>query len=484
MKDFIELIKQNALKFPDRIAVIERDRKISYGDFLNLVNSISHKLIANNIKSKVVFDLKQGVNAYALIVAVLNVGGIYCPLNPDAPLVRKLQIVNEFTPDFIVIEKEENISDFNSANVHLIEHFLANKNDGEINRTYDGEDIIYVIYTSGSTGMPKGVMICRKALNKFLEWSIPTYAAGENDIWAQYSYLSFDLSIVDIFTCLCSGATLYVINDDSSKSLPSSVIEKAKITIWHSSPIAINSMIRREKSKISDLSSLKVMSFCGAPLTKAHVEFLFSKSPNLTIYNTYGPTEGTLFCTWQKITSLDYNDFSTYTISLGKTIPGWNIHLRPINKSSEFEVIIYGDYIGKGYSREIIESGFSQIDIEGKIFSSFATGDIVYETNGNIFFDSRKDRQVKINDNRVELAGIEYHLQDFLKTECVVLFYNNKLYCFVETNETIDKASIMTFLSIKLLIYEIPKIYFPICKIPMSPNSKIDFDNLIKLITE
>lgn len=484
MKDFIELIEQNALKFPNRIAVIDGDKKISYADFFNLVNSISHKLIVNSTKPKVVFDLKQGVNAYALIVAVLNVGGTYCPLNPDAPVDRKLQIINEFAPDFVVTEKEENISDFNSANVHLIEHFLAEKNDVEINRSYDGEDIIYVIYTSGSTGMPKGVMICRKALNKFLEWSIPTYAASEKDVWAQYSYLSFDLSIVDIFTCLCSGATLYVINDDSSKSLPSSVIEKAKITIWHSSPIAINSMIRREKSKTSDLSSLKAMSFCGAPLTKAHVEFLFTKNPNFVIYNTYGPTEGTLFCTWQKITSLNYNDFSTYTISLGKPIPGWNIHLQPINNSKEFEIIIYGDYIGKGYSREITDSGFSKLSIEGEMFPSFTTGDMAYDSNGNIYFDSRKDRQVKINGNRVELEGIEYHLQGFLNKESVVLFQNNKLYCFIETNEAIDKDSIIAFLSTKLLIYEIPKIYLPVCKIPMTPNSKIDFDNLKQRIEE
>lgn len=176
MKDFIELIKGNAKNYPNRIAVIDGEKKISYADFFNLINSISHQLITRNSKPKVVFDLKQGFESYALIVAVLNVGGTYCPLNPDAPIDRKMQIINEFAPDFIVAETEENILEFNSAKAITIKKLLSEKNYSVIENEYDGEDIIYVIYTSGSTGMPKGVKVCRKALNKFLDWSIPTYA--------------------------------------------------------------------------------------------------------------------------------------------------------------------------------------------------------------------------------------------------------------------------------------------------------------------
>lgn len=407
MKDFIELIKANAKNYPDRIAVIDREKKISYANFLLLVNSFSQQL---KPKSKVVIDLEQGAEAYALIVAVLNVGGTYCPLNPNSPIDRKMQIVNEFAPDFIVVESKEKKSLFNSDKAIVIDELLSEGNSSENEISYNDEDIIYVIYTSGSTGIPKGVRVCRKALNKFLEWSIPTYAANENDVWGQFSFLSFDLSIVDIFTCLCSGAVLFTITEDS-KSVPSSVIDNAKITIWHSSPEVVRSMMKREKSKPSVLKSLRLMSFCGAPLTRTYVEFLFSKSPNLVIFNTYGPTEGTLFCTWQSVTSLDYENYCTYTVSLGKPIEGWNIYLQPINDTKEFEIIIYGEHIARGYSREISDTGFGQIDIDGKRQTSFTTGDIVYKENNHIYFDSRKDRQVKINGNRVELAGIEYHLE-------------------------------------------------------------------------
>lgn len=484
MKDFIECIKDNAKKYPNRIAVIDGERKISYADFFNLVNSISHQLIVNNSKPKIAFDLKQGIEGYALIVAVLNVGGIYCPINPNDPIDKKNHIINEFAPDFIVVESEEKILEIKSDKAIIFSKLHEIENTLEIIVDYKIEDIIYVIYTSGTTGMPKGVKICRKALNKFLEWSIPTYAVNENDIWGQFSFLSFDLSIVDIFTCLCSGATLYVICEDSNKSLPASVIDKAKITIWHSSPEVIKLMMKREKTKPSSLSSLRLMSFCGAPLTKSHVEFLFSKCSNLKIFNTYGPTEGTLFCTWQLITSLNYNRYCNYTVSLGKPIEGWHIYFQQLNDLNEFEVIIYGEHIGRGYTRHISDSGFGEINIEGKIYPSYTTGDIVLMDNNNIYFSSRKDRQVKINGNRVELAGIEYHVQNYLGFNCVVIFHDNKLFCFIETDEEIDKNSIMEFLLSKLMQYEIPKIYIPISNIPKTPNSKIDVDNLIKLTEE
>jgi len=169
VKDFIELINDHVNNYPFRIAVIDGERKISYADFSNLVNRVSHQLINCCKHPKVLFDLKQGIEAYALIIAVLNVGGTYCPLNPDAPIERKMQISNEFSPDFIVVETEEKGLEFNSTKAITIGKLLQENKIEKIRISYEDESIIYVIYTSGTTGMPKGVMIYRKALNKFLE---------------------------------------------------------------------------------------------------------------------------------------------------------------------------------------------------------------------------------------------------------------------------------------------------------------------------
>lgn len=483
MKDFIELIKGNAKNYPNRIAVIDGEKKIGYADFLNLVNSISHLLITRILKPKVVFDLKQGVEAYALIVAVLNVGGTYCPLNPDAPIDRKMQIINEFAPDFIVAETEENILEFNSANAITIKKLLAEKNYTAIKNNYDGEDIIYVIYTSGSTGMPKGVKVCRKALNKFLDWSIPTYGANGNDVWGQYSFLSFDLSIVDIFTCLCSGATLYAMNDiPAKKNRPSGIIEKEKITVWHSIPSAVEFMKVNERQKVYDFSSLRLMSFCGEPLRKHQVDFLFAKKNDLIVFNTYGPTEGTLFCTWQELRSDSYLNYCDFTMSIGKAISGWNLKLNVVEDFAEKEIVIFGDFIGKGYLGIVADTKFKKLEIEGKTVNAFETGDLVIEKNGNLYFAGRKDRQVKIKGNRIELDEIDFRINEFLKKTIVTVVKKDSLYSFIETEEKINEVALREYLKKKMEPNKIPTAFHTIKEIPRSQNLKVDNNALIQLL--
>jgi D-alanine--poly(phosphoribitol) ligase subunit 1 len=476
MKDFIEIIKANAKKYPDRIAIIDRDRKINYADFILLVNSFSHQIKPN---SKAIIDLEQGAEAYALIVAILNVGGTYCPLSPVSPFERKRQIINEFSPDLIFVSTEEKVQELNPVKTITLSSLLVNINGDDLRFSYGEEDIIYIIYTSGSTGTPKGVKICRKALNKFLEWSIPTYGATGGDVWGQFSFLSFDLSIVDIFTCLCSGATLYAMNDLSSKKFrPSGEIEKQKITVWHSIPSAVEFMIKNWQGRNYDFSSLKLMSFCGEPLKKHQVEFLLEKNNSLKIFNTYGPSEGTLFCTWQEINATNYLDYSHYTMSIGKAIPGWNLKLNSVEGFEEKEITIYGDYIGKGYLGNVADTKFKTISVLGKLFESFETGDLVNERNGNLYFSCRKDRQVKLKGYRIELDEIDFRINEFLNLTSITILYGQTLYSFIETGDSINETELRNYLKTVLEEYKIPHGLYSIEEIPRNQNQKVDINAL------
>jgi len=482
MKDFIEYIKENASNTPERIAVIEDEKKINYGDFFNLVTNISHKLLKVNRCPKVVIDLNQGIEAYALIIAILNVGGIYCPLNPEVPVERKMQVINEFKPDIIVIEPESNIAQTQLSNVVLISQLTAGNDFSFFEIEYDPESTIYVIYTSGSTGMPKGVMICRKALNKFLEWSISTYAATEKDIWGQFSLLSFDLSIVDIFTCLCSGSVLFSMADPSLKLRPDHAIEKHKLTIWHSIPSAVEFMIKSDVAGRTDLSSLRLMSFCGEPLRKHQVDFLYSKNKNLVVFNTYGPTEGTLFCTCQELRINDYLSYFETTMSIGSPIPGWHFTFATVPDFTEKEIIIYGDYIGQGYLGVVEDSKFKELVVNGENVHAFETGDLVTEKNGNLFFSCRKDRQVKIKGYRVELDEIDYWNTEYFQKASVTIFHNNALYSFIETDKPIVGKDIKNFLSQKIESYKIPRGFIQLLEIPRNANLKVNHSELITLL--
>jgi acyl-coenzyme A synthetase/AMP-(fatty) acid ligase len=268
----------------------------------------------------------------------------------------------------------------------------------------------------------------------------------------------------------------------AKKNRPAGVVEKEKITIWHSIPSAVEFMIINEKSKIYDFSSLRLMSFCGEPLRKHQVEFLLGKQNSLTIFNTYGPTEGTLFCTWQELNLKNYLSFCEFTMSIGKALPGWTLKLADIPNHDEKEIIIHGDYIAKGYLGELANTKFHQIDINGEIERAFETGDLVNEKNGSLYFIGRKDRQVQIKGSRVELDEIDFRINEFLNKTSVTLVRKDSLCSFIESEEPVDEVALRDFLKKKLEAYKIPNAFYIIREIPRNQNQKVDNTSLLKLL--
>jgi D-alanine--poly(phosphoribitol) ligase subunit 1 len=478
--DFINIIRENSESFPDRIAVIDKENMTTYRDFWTKVISFAQSLLNLGPIPRVVVDMPQGVDAYALIVAIIASGGTYCPMNQEAPIERKQQIIGEFQPHVVVVDTPNKRNEISGVQIKTVEDFFP-KCSAWVQKMHSAEDICYVIYTSGTTGMPKGVKICRKALDKFLEWSIPTYRSGENDVWGQFSALSFDLSIVDIFTCLCSGSTLLAINDAAAKrGRPASLIESHKITVWHSIPSAVEFMILNEQAKTYDFSSVRLMSFCGEPLRIHQVEFLLRKNPEMTVFNTYGPTEGTLFCTWQELSTHNYKDYCDVTLTIGEPIPGWNLFLENCDDPNEQEVVLYGEFIGRGYLAPVSNSGFTSIEINGSPQAAFRTGDLVRTKNGHLFFSGRKDRQVKLKGYRIELDEIDFRIREYLGRTSVTVIKRDSLYTFVEGSDAIDVQKLRDFLKRKLEPYKIPNSFFPIPSMPRNTNLKVDTKALIE----
>lgn len=480
MKDCLDYFLRAVETNPNGVAVIDGAQSISYANFHSLMLSMARGLYTYGAKPKVAFELEQGIDAYALEIAVLYVGGVFCPLNVGAPHDRKDLMVAEFGASTVVVREQPDDGRYAGYNPISLDTLKKNGVGGDWHlATPNVDDSAYVIFTSGSTGKPKGVEILRRGLNKFLEWSIPTYSATTGDRWGQFSLLSFDLSIVDIFTCLGSGATLVTFSDPSSKLRPSSLIEKNGITIWHSIPSVVDLMISRNASKPINLSTVRLMSYCGEPLKRHHLDFIFSKNPAVKVLNTYGPTEGTLFCTWQELTAYDYTTYSGATASIGKAIPGWSLSLEPNSDFGLLDIVIYGEYIGKGYLSSVDASGFMVKEIAGLKEGTFATGDLAELTAGNLYFQGRKDRQVKRNGYRVELGEIDFWITDFLKVASATVLVKAGFVTFIETNETISEVELRNWLSGKLEAYKMPTKFIGMPSLPRNDNMKIDHSKLM-----
>ncbi|MBB3841065.1 D-alanine--poly(phosphoribitol) ligase subunit 1 [Runella defluvii] len=473
--DFIQmlLLRQNS----QSVAVSERNRDWTYQEFVRDVQNAQAFFLQKRIE-KILIALPQSYYAYVLEWAAYTAGITFCPVSITTPIDRLHYFISQFQPDLIFAEvtiRHETTQIAPQTFFKGLEksgHLLSPKN----------LEIAYVIFTSGSTGTPKGVMVKRTGLDNFLRWSTTEYPVGENDVWGQYSNLSFDLSICDIFTALCKGACLVPVATPAEKLLPGNIIKNKKITFWHSVPSVVDVLSKAKQLKPETLSSLKTITFCGEKLFPSQLELLFEANPNLLIYNTYGPTEGTVFFTFIKLTKENYKDFANNTISIGNPIEGYRLHLQPYNEDNSLgEIIILSDYLAKGYLNNPENKAFGTIQNESKRYSAYFTGDYAEQINENLYFVCRKDAQIKVMGHRVDLSEIDHELRNFGCHASISTFYRNKIISFVVV-DNFNEAQIMAYLTQKLPPYYIPNLVIAKEQFSYNNSSKIDLKQLIQSI--
>jgi D-alanine--poly(phosphoribitol) ligase subunit 1 len=410
----------------ENIAVIEKERSWTYQEFAEYTLPVCNYLTENKV-NKIMVCLPQGFYAYTIIWGAYLAGITFCPVTTSIPLERKKYYASLFKPDIIVGCQSEL---FEEEIFMSVEHFFSqiDSSTGTYFPKYDPESLAYVIFTSGSTGRPKGVMVTRKGLENFLAWSTKEYNVQAGDRWGQFSNLGFDLSLCDIFTAISNGATLVPFSSTTDKLLPGKAIKSNKITFWHSVPSVIDILNKAEHLNNDVLSTVRVMTFCGERLFPAQLDLLFDANPALTVYNTYGPTEGTIFCTCLKLTKENYREYCRNTVSIGENIPGYEITLTD-DKESPDEIVIISDYIAKGYlnsgneSTPLQNDTFQLVHKNGKIYNAYYTGDYGEIIDGNLYFVGRKNSQIKVMGYRIDLSEIDYYLREYGCNANITVFH-------------------------------------------------------------
>lgn len=474
----IERFELAVKKYGNEPCIEAGDRTVTYSEFHALTLEAASYVAGKSQHPKVAIDLPQGIEAYAFIVGTLIAEGMWCPIPVSCPSERRKNILTQFNPDVVVSEWVRSTRRYFPPAARLSQSAPA-----------------YVLFTSGSTGQPKGVQVARKTIDNFLEWSLTTYRPGEWGRWGQFSKLNFDLSVIDLFTSICSGGCLVVLNDMLSQLRPDRAIKRHRLTIWHSVPSLIDFMIQNDATAPVDLTRLKVASFAGEALKKYQLDFLFAKHPGLRVLNSYGTTEGGLNATWVELSAQNYTDFLHPTASIGTAIPGINLHLEfqpDVTPSPEQpgEVVISGQFVGTGYLHGD-DPAFREIELADGPIPAFFTGDLAYEKEGKLYFTGRKDRQVKLLGNRIELEEISACIREVSGLSCETIFHADAIYAFVETGDspmlaiaTPDLAAVRTELGKFLEPVKIPKHIFAVERLPRNVNLKVDRGRLVELIDE
>lgn len=460
------------------IAVSESNEDFNYAEFSRYVLAAKNYFLQNRI-SKVLICLPQGFEAYTLIWGAYLAGTVFCPIHENTPNGRVNVYKQIFEPDFFI---QLNESDSAISPLSFFETAFALNEIITFERM--PSSIAYVIFTSGSTGIPKGVKITRKGLSNFLIWTTAAYGLKPDDIYGQYSGLGFDLSICDIFTAIICGSTLVPVSGAGEKLLPATLIKKKQITFWHSVPSVIDAMQKAKQLNADHLGSLKTMTFCGEPLYPSHLELLFEANPALIIFNTYGPTEITIFCTQVKLTNSNYRSYCSTTVAIGDPLPGYEFTLQNIEDSIG-EIVIAGSYIAEGYLglSSSVETGFRHILRDNEYVLAYSTGDFAERKGGQVYFKGRRDSQIKINGFRVDTAEIDYQLRTYGCQSAITVLHKNRLISFVCIDH-FDENAIKSYLKTELPPYYIPLRLYNRSSFPTNASGKTDTEKLILTLND
>lgn len=486
-KTIIDLFREQVNKFPEKEAVKNHLKSFSYSELDKLSNQIAEYLIAaygKEDKSPVTVLLERSTYMVVVLLGILKSGRSYIPLDSTFPLDRLNYIIVDSQTKILICENENVLGITEGLSVLTLENIVAgiDEFEGNIATPIPSTAIAYIIYTSGSTGNPKGVEIRHQSLTNFLTSIKLKPGINSNDLLFSVTTYSFDISILEFFAPLISGATLYIASQHilSEPNLIIKKMEEIKPTIIQATPSFYQMLFNAEWQGGKELKVL-----CGGDLLS---ESLAGKLLNnsLEVWNMYGPTETTIWSSIKKIEQS--NDASNIGSPINNTqfyIVDSFLNPKPIGTPGA--IYIAGDGLAKRYHRNDL------LTKEKFIKNPFGDNSLFYETgdvgkwnaNGEIEFLGRNDNQVKIRGYRIELGDIESQLNQIsgIKDSVVIAKKGDQQEAFLiafvlKNDEKIDEEEIIDALKILLPYYMIPNTIITLEKFPLTPNQKVDRKNL------
>lgn len=414
-------------------------------------------------KPRILVASQKSVDAYALELASILVGGCFCALNLDSPPGRNDAIRKDFEPDFVL---DGGLLTAAGETLQVISDPL----EANLDPTYDAEDAAYVMYTSGSTGAPKGVVVSYASLDWFLGSLLPILDVGPGWSWSNHPSLAFDLSILDVFGAFATRSTLVPVVAPIERAFPASFIAANGLGVWQSVPSLVETMRQLRAGEDGLLRSLERVVLCGEPCDRSWVEYLLEYcSPSVRVFNCYGPTETTVFCTVEEMRrGYEFDDGEPFA-AVGSAIPGALVSLE--NEIDGWcEIVISGPGVGLGYNNVAVDNGYTTLG--GR--RSYRTGDFAETVGERTYFRGRRDSQVKVRGNRLELGEVEGRVRALFDVEAYAVLVRDDVVLFVGRDCGTEDSSILDALGDVLPTYAVPAMIRRLDAWPRNANDKVD----------
>lgn len=496
------MIAKVAQENPSAVAVTDTVTSLTYGELIDRATELAYELISLGVQpdSFVGIYVDRSPNVVVAAMAIWMAGAAYVPLDTTYPKDRLVYMVKDSGLGVIVTEEglESDTPEFDGS-------VLAMKKPGQhvkvTNRVADSvirtelpaprpSRLAYIIYTSGSTGKPKGVMVRHDGVVNYLLAIQQLMGTSKVDSFFSVSALSFDISVMELFLPLISGARTIIapfsIAADGSRLLElirisSPTMIQATPALWR---VILDAGWHEAVRSLRNGSSPNMIAFSGGePLTREMADSILTSG--VTLYNVYGPTEATVYATIEKVPP------SPAPVVIGKPISNYQIYI--INQYGELapqkalgEICIGGIGVSNGYlNREDLTSQVFRPDPFTKMDDRrlYRTGDQGRAIgNGSFECLGRLDGQVKIRGFRIELGEIESVLssrEDIRESVVLVREDSPGDQRLVGYYQPVGGAGpslldLKETIASKLPHYMVPSHFVRMDSFPLTPSGKID----------